>query len=788
MYHRAAFVSAVITFLVLCSFLPDTPGQASPPQTAGASTQDRDNPKRRLAELPVEPEKAVPILLGLLDHDDFDVQMAATKRLRALGARATAVLVRQLKGPKCGHLAVLRGFVWLGASARDAVPELIGFLEDCRSSKRHELTIGTIEALGAIGPDAKDAVPLILQALNDDDKWVRVKAAEALGRIAANPKEVVPALCKAYSSIEGPWREVVVEALGKFRSRNVVAVALLIKALQDDDASMRETAAAALGELAPDCYKAIAPLREALRDQVPYVREAALASLRRYGEADVAAPALVALLQDEDDGIQTTAWLELMDMGSSAVESLVAALGDSDVAVRSSAAELIYYIGPQAAAAVPKLQRLLHDPAEEVRVQAAIGLAEIGEGSRPAIGALVMALSDPNPKVCRYAAFALGVIGERTKPVVDGLIGALQTNHASALAGVATSLAMLKVTDERALPRLVELLSMASDSEAKRIPYFVGIPNSVPEAALLAIRNYGTKAEAAKSEVLSLAVGQADEATRLAALRTMAEIGVTEAEAKRLGVSSTAEQQGVDAWVFHVLAKHPDIALEFLQQHPTVPSRLELDTSIWLRQQTGVEYTVLKKAVFERDDLPLKVMLQTRDPRYISVVKQRMEMVGSDRRAYMAACARALGDPPGHVVRISETQPGNFRPVYVGRVGGIQDGHGDGCVLVMITGRIRMPDDSPAVAPRFYRANDSMLLNENRKDPVDFDYDPKTGRFLFHTTVFAAFSTAKDREPGPYMTGTARILIEAKDAKPLMVQFFDEMPDVEITLSCQPQN
>lgn len=96
-----------------------------------------------------------------------------------------------------------------------------------------------------------------------------------------------------------------------------------------------------------------------------------------------------------------------------------------------------------------------------------------------------------------------------------------------------------------------------------------------------------------------------------------------------------------------------------------------------------------------------------------------------------------------------------------------------------------MPDRSPAITPRFYHTNDRMLLGEARKDPTPLiRYDQKTGRFVFLTTVFAAYSVAKgQKEPGPYQTGSADTLIEATGAKPLTVQFYDEMPEVEIILS-----
>ena len=817
---RVGFVVVVMLFWGLGSVRAQTVGQTSASGTGGASVQGQDDPERRLAELSDDPEKAVPILLELVDHEDSRVRMAAFAKLEALGSPAARALVHELENRKDGRIDVVSCFIWLGPEARkDAVPGLMKILEDPKASKRGDLVNRAIDALWIIGPDAKDAVPLLLRALKNDNERVRLRAAETLGKIGANPAEVVPALCEVYSTIQWSGQERVIEAIGKFGSCDEKVLAVLSKGLQDESSRVREQAGIALGKVGLDCPKATELLRAALRNPDMRVRDAVIESLSKHPKAEVAAPLLVELLTQEDD-IRFSAWMGLFCMGSSAVETLIAAMDDPDASMRASVTEIIYSIGPQAAAAVPELQRLLEDPVEEVRANAAMGLAGIGTASRAALEALVKALSDPSPKVQRYAAIALGAIGERSKLVDDGLVCALQTNNARVLIDVASSLAELKVTDEKALPRLVELLSMPDERDSGGVSYPGATRRSVPEMALLALKSYGSRARMAKPEVLRLAVGQAGRAVRIAALRALAEIGVTESEARQVAKLSAAEQQELDALVFHVVVRQPGVALEFLRQHSSVPSRLDPDTAAWLQGQAGEEFTALKQAVFERDDLPLEIMMQTGDPRYIAVIKQRMEKANHHRRAYLEACARALGDPPDWILRISEGHPADYERIYAewakrlvdseaakasvfssseggdsdsspstaGETGGgdarpREWGHTDGSVAIMITGRIRMPDDSPAIAPRFYRTNDSMLLGKECRDPVDFDYDATTGRFVLRTGVFAAFSVGGGREAGPYMTGNAEVLIEAHGAKPLTVDFCDMMPDVEITLS-----
>jgi len=76
-----------------------------------------------------------------------------------------------------------------------------------------------------------------------------------------------------------------------------------------------------------------------------------------------------------------------------------------------------------------------------------------------------------------------------------------------------------------------------------------------------------------------------------------------------------------------------------------------------------------------------------------------------------------------------------------------------------------------------------------QKGAVPSKYDPETGRFVFLTGVFAAYGIGDTRaeESGPYQTGSAQIRIEASSCEPLVIQFFDEMPNVEITLECKSE-
>ena len=84
------------------------------------------------------------------------------------------------------------------------------------------------EALGLIGPDAKDAVPalveakeavpLIVRSLKDDyDPNVRVAAAEALGEIGSEATEAVSALVEALEDYDSEVGQRAAKALKKIK-------------------------------------------------------------------------------------------------------------------------------------------------------------------------------------------------------------------------------------------------------------------------------------------------------------------------------------------------------------------------------------------------------------------------------------------------------------------------------------------------------------------------------------------------------------------------------------------
>ena len=74
------------------------------------------------------------------------------------------------------------------------------------------------DALSAFGPDAKEAVPALTEALKHKDAGTRWSAVRALGKIGPDAREAIPALTKALKDEDEDVRKEAKAALEKIRS------------------------------------------------------------------------------------------------------------------------------------------------------------------------------------------------------------------------------------------------------------------------------------------------------------------------------------------------------------------------------------------------------------------------------------------------------------------------------------------------------------------------------------------------------------------------------------------
>ena len=158
------------------------------------------------------------------------------------------------------------------------VPALIKVLQD---KKLGGSRLSAARALGGIGPDAKAAVPALIDAMRESDWKDRDGAAEALGDIAQRLHKTIPALVEAMGRDDDERvRGMAARALGRIRTDNTRAISALAAALEDPDVNVRAEAAEALQHIGPKAKTAVPALEKAARAEDFIVSQAAGEALK----------------------------------------------------------------------------------------------------------------------------------------------------------------------------------------------------------------------------------------------------------------------------------------------------------------------------------------------------------------------------------------------------------------------------------------------------------------------------------------------------------------------------
>ncbi len=216
-----------------------------------------------------------------------------------------------------GSPAYLPNFFGADGRSYDGYPvgHWVGLLGAADPDVRYE----AIHALGAIGPDAGEAIPTLAAILTDDpDPGARVEAALALSKMAPASRSAVPALTAALSDREPFVRMDAALALMRLRGEGRPAAPALARALRDDrnrtnlgafPFTVQEQVAVALGWVTAGTPDAVPALTDALRSaRTERSREAAARALGEVGpDARPAVAELRKLTDAPDLGVRQAA-------------------------------------------------------------------------------------------------------------------------------------------------------------------------------------------------------------------------------------------------------------------------------------------------------------------------------------------------------------------------------------------------------------------------------------------------------------------------------------------------
>ncbi len=333
----------------------------------------------------------------------------------------------------------------LGKTAPEAVPVLIELLDDDPTDE-HAPRIWAAKALSPFGPEARTATPRLVAILQDDKLPVaeRQGALETLAQIGGAHPRAIPALVETLNikpqddtaqakTDADTLRELAVESIASVGKDAGVAAPVLMRFLNDSREPMRRKTATALGRIGPVAQLAIPSLVESLAfDESPAVRDAAETALAEIGTPAI--PALVHLLEDQEAELRRRAAGSLGQMKTGAkpaVPQLEKRLEDSDPLVRFSAARSVWQITGQAEKALPVFVETLKSSDRSLRMQAfRILTTELGPQAAPARPGLMALRKHPDPQVSPSRGEGLGTdCGMRACSLVPGVCQCQSTDE-----------------------------------------------------------------------------------------------------------------------------------------------------------------------------------------------------------------------------------------------------------------------------------------------------------------------------------------------------------------------
>jgi HEAT repeat protein len=278
----------------------------------------------------------------------------------------------------------------------------------------------TLWALSKMGPEAREALPALKEALQDRHTPCRRYAAMALGELGVEAKGALPELRKALSDNDTEVRNQAAVAMANIGPDSLV---LLRAMLDDEDFGVREKGVQALGLQGRLAEVAIPAMVKLLKDDAADVRAAAALALANMGPAaKTAMPHLLDIMKDPNDRVQRAGLQALMSCNGDDMDGLLEAFRKLNAEHHWAAPHVLKQFGTNPQDAIKPLIKRLEGKDDTERLGAALALAQIGKEASEAVPALRKLLKDASPQVQHSAAFAIAAILE-----VPGVDDTLET-------------------------------------------------------------------------------------------------------------------------------------------------------------------------------------------------------------------------------------------------------------------------------------------------------------------------------------------------------------------------
>ena len=382
------------------------------------------------------------VLLAALEEfvEPSEAALAAVAELRA-GLKDSDPRIQAAAAAALGRLT---------AQPDVLLPKLLALFDQPAATPLGPLAYVAAEAVANYGPRA---VPLLQDAVRDDQPQVRRSAALTICLLGPEAREVVPALIEAFADADlGTRRPFLMNALLCTREHALPALPLMREFLDDEDFHTQYWACRVLAALGPQAAPAAPRLIELVADGVTSVRRNAALALGQIGPAIGAAglQVLIRALRDPSQIVREDAVIALGNLGrpfaEPAIGEVEAVLAeDANFAARSQAARTLWVLKPDSELPPRVLLEQLqgkNEPwvAAQVLAQFAADMDVIDDVAD------LLEHADPETRV--FAAGVLGALGPPAAHTADRLKTLLEDPNADVREVAREALQALQAADE----------------------------------------------------------------------------------------------------------------------------------------------------------------------------------------------------------------------------------------------------------------------------------------------------------------------------------------------------
>jgi HEAT repeat protein len=362
-----------------------------------SSWQVRTEAVKSLSKIGTEARNAVPSLLKALGDKDWRVRKAVTTTLAKIGASAIPSLLKYFNHY---NPIIRKGVAETLAEMRIPTPEVLTGLSLALKDKDKRVRARAADALRSIG---KDSVPILLNAFEKSNEKMQKVIISALGGIGTDAKEVIPILSNILRT-----REVDTE----YREKRLYSKSSFTRVKLAFSSLFKEKKVNKVWDLKLRNYNKITNLGLYIMLLTPFIYLLSMISLfltNPYWSSFIIAALIVlpvgmlifviGLIIEflKQRGIIFYAKLHV---------EVVRALGN---------------IGMDSEEAISALKYALLNRKYVIRRVAALSLGKLGTSASSAIPSLIKALNDKKPDVRWRASEALGLIGISTEDVIPSL-------------------------------------------------------------------------------------------------------------------------------------------------------------------------------------------------------------------------------------------------------------------------------------------------------------------------------------------------------------------------------